>query len=321
MKDENSIEAKNLSKSFGSFWAVQDVTLSVVRGEIFGLLGANGAGKSTLIRMLCGLLIPTAGSAQVAGFDIVQEPDRVKARIGYMSQKFSLYEDLTVGENLRFYGRIYGLSNRQLKAVQGWALEMAALQGKERILARELPVGWKQRLALACALLHEPQVVFLDEPTGGVGPESRRNFWEVIRNLSERGVTVFVTTHYLEEAEHCHRIQFIHHGRLIAGGSPLELKKTFMSHPILEVECDQAYQALALLQTQDWVEAATIFGARLHVHVKDELEGQKKISRLFQEKGLRLSRVERVSPRLEDVFLRLIETHGARQSEQASEAP
>lgn len=303
----NSIEVKNLSKCFGNFRAVDDVTFSVAEGEIFGLLGANGAGKSTIIRMLCGLLRPTAGTGRVAGFDIIREAERVRERIGYMSQKFSLYDDLTVEENLRFYGGMYGLSRGELSAKVRWALELTDLLGKEKKLTLDLPTGWKQRLALGCALLHEPRVVFLDEPTGGVDPEMRRHFWELIRGLSDRGVTVLVTTHYLEEAEYCHRILFLHAGHPVVSGSPLELKSTVLEHPVLEVECDRTEAALALLQSQEWVGGANVFGFRLHVQVVDEGEGKKKIIRLLEEGGIHLKRLERVSPRLEDVFLRLIE--------------
>jgi len=304
---KNSIEVENLSKSFRDFRAVDDVTFSVAEGEIFGLLGANGAGKSTIIRMLCGLLLPTAGSGCVAGFDIVREAERIREKIGYMSQRFSLYEDLTVEENLRFYGGMYGLSRQELRAKVGWALKLAGLLGKEKNLTRDLPTGWKQRLALGCALLHEPRVVFLDEPTGGIDPEMRRHFWELIRSLSDRGVTVLVTTHYLEEAEYCHRILLLHAGRLVISGAPLELKSKVLEHPILEIECDQAAAALALLENLEWVRGANLFGFRLHVHVADEKEGEKKITHLLTERGIRLQRLERISPRLEDVFLRLIE--------------
>ncbi|MBM3284824.1 MAG: ABC transporter ATP-binding protein, partial [Candidatus Aminicenantes bacterium] len=293
---------------------VRDVTFSVAEGEIFGFLGANGAGKSTTIRMLCGLLSPTAGTARVAGFDIVREPERVKERIGYMSQKFSLYEDLTVEENLRFYGGVYGLSGRHLKRKIDGALGLADLVEKEKMLAGELPLGWKQRLALGCALLHDPKIVFLDEPTGGVAPASRRNFWDLISGLSASGVTVFVTTHYLEEAEYCHRVMLIHAGRLIAGGSPQELKARVIRQPILEVECDRTARALALLQAQEWVATAAIFGARLRVHVPDEAEGKEKMAILFREHGIALKHMERVSAQLEDVFIRLIEAEEAEAS-------
>jgi len=232
---ELAIEVKSLSKRFGDFVAVDAVSFEVERGRIFGFLGANGAGKSTTIRMLCGLLDPTSGTATVGGYDIRREPERVKRVIGYMSQKFSLYEDLTVVENIRFFGGAYGLAKKAVDARLAWVLEMAGLAGRERSLTRTLSVGWKQRLALGCAILHEPQIVFLDEPTGGVDPASRRRFWELINDLSERGITVFVTTHYLDEAEYCNDIRLIHAGRIVAGGSPGELKTKVIRNPILEV--------------------------------------------------------------------------------------
>jgi len=219
-----SIEVSGLTKKFGAFTAVNSVSFQVAKGEIFGFLGANGAGKSTTIRMLCGLLSPTAGGAIVGGFSVGTQPEKVKERIGYMSQKFSLYEDLTVVENIRFFGGIYGLGRSRIRTRLPWILEMAGLKGREHSLTRELAGGWKQRLALGCALLHEPEIVFLDEPTGGVDPVSRRRFWDLIYDLSVRGVTVFVTTHYLDEAEYCHRIMLMHAGEIIAGGSPRELK-------------------------------------------------------------------------------------------------
>jgi ABC-2 type transport system ATP-binding protein len=304
---EYSIEVHNLTKAFGNFVAVRNINFNVTRGEIVGFLGANGAGKSTTIRMLCGLLSPTAGTASVGGYDILKEPERIKERIGYMSQKFSLYEDLTVEENIRFYGGIYGLSSRSLSAKLRWALELSGLGGKERALTGELPVGWKQRLALSCALLHEPKIVFLDEPTGGVDPTSRRRFWELINDLAAAGVTVMVTTHYLDEAEYCHRLLLIHAGQLVASGSPEELKTKFIRHPILEVECEQTGEALTLLQAEDWVLASSVFGAYLHVQVADEEEGRAKISALLQSRGLVPKRIDTIRPRLEHVFVQLIE--------------
>ena len=219
-----SIEVSGLTKKFGAFVAVNSVSFQVARGEIFGFLGANGAGKSTTIRMLCGLLNPTSGDAIVGGFSVRTQPEKVKERIGYMSQKFSLYDDLTVVENIRFFGGIYGLARNLVRTRLPWILEMAGLRGREHSLTGELAGGWKQRLALGCALIHEPEIVFLDEPTGGVDPVSRRRFWDLIYDLSVRGVTVFVTTHYLYEAEYCHRIMLMHAGEIIAGGSPRDLK-------------------------------------------------------------------------------------------------
>jgi ABC-2 type transport system ATP-binding protein len=304
---ENSIEVRSLTKRFGGFTAVDAVSFDVERGRIFGFLGANGAGKSTTIRMLCGLLDPTSGTAIVGGFDIRREPERVKRTIGYMSQKFSLYEDLTVAENIRFFGGAYGLSKKTIDARLAGVLEMAGLEGRERSLTRTLSVGWKQRLALGCAVLHEPRIVFLDEPTGGVDPASRRRFWELINGLSERGTTVFVTTHYLDEAEYCNDIRLIHAGRIVAGGSPWELKAKVIRNPILEVSSDRTVEALEILQKEPWVLETSIFGTSLHISVGDEEEGRRLIRDRLAREGIAVHRVDRISPSLEDVFIHKIE--------------
>jgi ABC-2 type transport system ATP-binding protein len=302
-----SIEVKSLTKKFGSFTAVDAVSFEVGRGAIFGFLGANGAGKSTIIRMLCGLLDPTSGTATVGGFDVGREPEQVKNVIGYMSQKFSLYEDLTVVENIRFFGGVYGLSKKTIEARLPWVLEMAGIRGRERSLTRTLSVGWKQRLALGCAVLHEPEIVFLDEPTGGVDPASRRRFWELINELSERKVTVFVTTHYLDEAEYCNDIRLIHAGRIVAGGSPRELKEEVIRNPILEVASDRAVDALETLRKEPWVLETSIFGTSLHVSVADEEEGRRLIGERLAGAGIVPDRIDRIVPSLEDVFIHKIE--------------
>ncbi|MGZ4887440.1 MAG: ATP-binding cassette domain-containing protein [Candidatus Aminicenantales bacterium] len=317
---EYSIEVKSLTKKFGDFTAVDEVSFDVARGAIFGFLGANGAGKSTTIRMLCGILDPTSGTATVGGFDINREPERVKTVIGYMSQKFSLYEDLTVIENIRFFGGVYGLTNKAVASRSPWILEMAGLKGRERSLTRTLSVGWKQRLALGCAILHEPQIVFLDEPTGGVDPAARRRFWELINELSERKVTVFVTTHYLDEAEYCNDIRLIHAGRIVAGGSPRELKTKYIRNPILEVESDRVVDALEVLQKEPWVLETSIFGTSLHVSVADEEEGRRLIRDRLRREGITLLRADRIMPSLEDVFINRIEEQ-SRNARNAQEAP
>ena len=304
---EFSIEVKSLTKKFGDFTAVDAVSFEVGRGAIFGFLGANGAGKSTTIRMLCGLLDPTAGSAIVGGIDVGRRPEKVKKVIGYMSQKFSLYEDLTVSENIRFFGGVYGLSRRDVDSRLLWVLEMAGLKGRERSLTRTLSVGWKQRLALGCAVLHEPEIVFLDEPTGGVDPASRRRFWELINELSERRVTVFVTTHYLDEAEYCNDIRLIHAGRIVAGGSPRELKAEVIRNPILEVSSDRAVDALEALRKEPWVLGTSIFGTTLHVSVGDEEDGRRLIRERLVREGIVPERIDRIVPSLEDVFIHKIE--------------
>ena len=308
---DHSIEVKSLTKRFGAFTAVDAVSFEVERGAIFGFLGANGAGKSTTIRMLCGLLDPTSGTATIGGFDIGREPERVKQVIGYMSQKFSLYEDLTVVENIRFFGGAYGLSWKAVDSRLPWVLAMAGLKGRERSLTRTLSVGWKQRLALGCAVLHEPEIVFLDEPTGGVDPASRRRFWELINELSERKVTVFVTTHYLDEAEYCNDLRLIHAGRIVAGGSPSALKSEVIRNPILEVSSGRAVDSLEALQKEPWVLETSIFGTTLHVSVADEAEGRRLVQRTLARAGIVPERIDRIVPSLEDVFIHKIEEYSA----------
>jgi len=304
---EHAIEVRSLTKTFGAFTAVDAVSFDVEQGIIFGFLGANGAGKSTTIRMLCGLLDPTSGGAKVAGFDIRREPERVKRAIGYMSQKFSLYEDLTVAENIRFFGGAYNLARKTVDGRLPWILKMAGLEGRERSLTRTLSQGWKQRLALGCAVLHEPRIVFLDEPTGGVDPASRRRFWELINELSERGMTVFVTTHYLDEAEYCNDIRLIHAGRIVAGGSPRELKTKYIRNPILEVSSDRPVEALEILQKEPWVLETSIFGTSLHISVGDEEEGRRLVRERLGREGIAVHRIDRIMPSLEDVFIQQIE--------------
>jgi ABC-2 type transport system ATP-binding protein len=304
---DSSIDVRELTKKFGGFMAVDRVSFGVERGTIFGFLGANGAGKSTTIRMLCGLLSPTFGTATVGGYDIVRDPEKVKAAIGYMSQRFSLYEDLTVQENIDFFGGAYGLSRERIRTRRSWVVDMAGLKGRERSLTRTLSVGWKQRLALGCAVLHEPEIVFLDEPTGGVDPVSRRNFWELINRLSGEGVTVLVTTHYLDEAEYCNDIRLIHAGRIVAGGSPRELKSMYIRNPILEVECDRVVDALELLQKEEWVLETSIFGTYLHVNVEDEEEGKRRVAGTLAAHGITVKRMGRIVPSLEDVFINRIQ--------------
>jgi ABC-2 type transport system ATP-binding protein len=301
-----AIETRNLTKTFDSFVAVDRLTFQVRKGEIFGFLGANGAGKSTTIRMLCGLLSPTSGEARVGGFDIAREPEAVKSSIGYMSQRFSLYEDLTVEENLEFYGGIYDLSPTTMASRKEWAIRMAGLLGKERVLSRMLSGGWKQRLALGCSILHEPPILFLDEPTGGVDPLSRREFWELIYELSAKGVTVFVTTHYLDEAEHCNSIGLIHAGRLVANGSPTELKHTLDRYAVFEIVADRVVEAMETLQREPWVIETSIFGSAFHVSTGDKSVAPERLRHLLSGKGFRVSRVDRIIPSLEDVFVHLI---------------
>ncbi|MCZ6775567.1 MAG: ABC transporter ATP-binding protein [Ignavibacteria bacterium] len=304
-----AIEAINLTKKFGDFIAVNDLVFTVKQGEIFGFLGANGAGKSTTIRMMCGLLQSTSGTAVVGGYDINTQTEELKLNIGYMSQKFSLYDDLTVEQNVRFFGGVYGLRNAQLKERMDWVLKMADLKGREDSLTRNLSGGWKQRLALGCAILHKPKIVFLDEPTGGVDPISRRNFWELINQLSSEGITVLVTTHLLDEAEYCNDIILINAGKLIASGSPVELKTTHIKSPILEVALTQSsiVEALELIRVRPWALETSVFGTKLHVMVDDEAEGKRLIRKALREKDIEIQHIERIVPSLEDVFLYLLE--------------
>jgi ABC-2 type transport system ATP-binding protein len=301
-----AVEVEDLIKTFGNFVAVDHIHFQVERGEIFGFLGPNGAGKSTTIRMLCGLLMPTSGKGRVAGFDIMEEPEKVKQVIGYMSQKFSLYEDLTVIENLHFFGGIYGLSGSLQKEREEQALEMAELKELRDRMTRTLAVGWKQRLALGCAILHQPSILFLDEPTSGVDPISRRNFWSLIRQMGEKGITTFVTTHYMDEAEYCDRLALIYRGKIIALGTPSQLKLKTLSQGVMEVECDPLITALDLLKKEAWVSEAAVFGDSLHVIGKEGVDLEKEVNALFQRQGILLKRMERIRPSLEDVFVSLI---------------
>jgi ABC-2 type transport system ATP-binding protein len=302
-----AIEAHDLTKRFGTFIAVDNISFNVNAGEIFGFLGANGSGKSTTIRMLCGLLQSTSGTASVAGFDINKEPDEIKKNIGYMSQKFSLYDDITCMENIRFWGGIYGLSDAKIEERGKWAIAIAGLEGRENSLPRDLPGGFKQRLALGCAMLHSPKVVFLDEPTGGVDPIMRRRFWDLIRQLAEGGTTVFVTTHYLDEAEYCNRIMLIHAGKIIAGGTPEELKTKYLQTPVFEVETDRVIDAMNALDADKRVEETSVFGSFLHVSIPNEQDAKHVISETLEKQGISVSRVELIVPSLEDVFIHLID--------------
>jgi ABC-2 type transport system ATP-binding protein len=309
-----AVEIRDLVKRFGAFTAVGGISLDVEEGEIFGFLGANGAGKSTTIRMLCGLLAPTSGSARVLGVDVMRDPEEVKRRIGYMSQRFSLYEDLSVRHNLRFFGGVYGLRGRALAAREEWAIEMAGLSGKQDRLTGSLPGGWKQRLALTCAVLHQPRVVFLDEPTSGVDPLSRRRFWSLIDEMSADGVTVFVTTHYLEEAEHCHRLALIHAGRLSALGTVDEVKEVFRDRAVLEVSVPRVADALDTLTGQPFVREVSAFGTRLHVVVDDPAEGARQVVALLEAQGNGPATAERIVPALEDVFIHHVQAEEERRA-------
>jgi ABC-2 type transport system ATP-binding protein len=302
-----SVEVDHLVKTFGSFVAVDHIHVQVKQGEIFGFLGPNGAGKSTTIRMLCGLLLPTSGRGRVAGFDLLKEPERIKQVIGYMSQKFSLYDDLTVIENLHFFGGVYGLSGPSQREREDQVLERVGLKDLRSRTTRDLASGWKQRLALGCSILHRPSILFLDEPTSGVDPISRRNFWGLIQQMGEEGVTTFVTTHYMDEAEYCGRLALIYRGKIIAMGAPSELKTKTLTKGVLEVECDPLVPALDLLGKEDWVYEAAIFGDALHVIGREGIELKKEIAALFQAQKIGVRRMEWIRPSLEDVFVSLID--------------
>lgn len=310
--NNNTIEVQELTKRFGSFTAVDHVSFNVKRGEIFGFLGANGAGKSTTIRMLCGLLQSTSGTALVGGYDINSQTDSVKLNIGYMSQRFSLYDDLTVEQNIRFYGGVYGLKNSRLQDRMEWVLKMADLKGRENSLTKTLSGGWKQRLALGCAILHDPRIVFLDEPTGGVDPISRRNFWELINHLSAEGITVLVTTHFLDEAEYCNSIILMNAGKLIASGTPSQLKLDHIRNPILEVTSANVVDALETIRAEPWALETSVFGTKLHVMVSDEREGKASVERTLLGKNIKVLNIQRIVPSLEDVFLYLLEHDAAK---------
>jgi ABC-2 type transport system ATP-binding protein len=303
----STIEVRDLTRRFGQFVAVDHVTFDVGEGEIFGFLGANGAGKSTTIRMLCGLLRPTSGTARVGGVDVTRDPEGVKRRIGYMSQRFSLYEMLTVEQNIRFFAGLYGLANARFAERRRFVLEMAGLQGREGTLARDLSGGWRQRLALGCAILHEPPILFLDEPTGGVDPVSRRQFWHLIDDLARRGVTILVTTHYLDEAERCHRVAIIHAGRLATIGSIGEVKRVFAERPIVEMRVDRPVDAMRALDAMPEVEKTSLFGTAVHAVLRVAHAADVPIAARLRAAGIGVQAVAPVQPSLEDVFLDVVE--------------
>jgi len=307
-----AVKAENLVRRFGDFTAVDHVSFEVEEGAVFGFLGPNGAGKTTTIRMLCGLLAPSDGEAVVAGFDVKREADKIKERIGYMSQRFSLYNDLTVKQNLSFYAGIYRIPRSKRAARIDFALKMAGLEGQEHRLTAQLAGGVKQRLALGAAILHEPRIVFLDEPTAGVDPASRRDFWDLIADLRRRGVTVFVTTHYMDEAEHCDRLILIYSGRKIAEAAPRELVTTELAGTMLEVAGPPPVRVVAALENQPHVQAAQIFGLVSHVLIDNGDDAEARVRNDLQQAGLADAQVRRVRASLEDAFIRLIEREDER---------
>ena len=317
--NDGSVAVENLVKRFGSFTAVDHLTFDAKKGEVFGFLGPNGSGKSTTIRILCGLLRPSSGRAEVAGYDVANSPEAVRRKIGYMSQRFSLYNDLTVLENLRFYAGMYSVTGNELKQRIGWAIEMAGLKGRESSLTGILSGGWKQRLALGCAVLHRPPIVFLDEPTSGVDPLSRRQFWELIQQMSGEGVTVFVTTHYMDEAQYCDRLALIFQGRMVALGTPTELKLGSIKGDLMLLETDSLERTMEAARAIAGVRDAAVFGNAMHLVVSDANAVTGTIRATLEARGIRVIKLAPIRPTLEDAFVAL--TSGAAASPAAEAAP
>jgi ABC-2 type transport system ATP-binding protein len=307
MADGLAVRARGLTRTFGTFVAVDHLDFEIPIGAVWGFLGPNGAGKSTTIRMLCGILSPTDGQAEVLGYDVARDPEQVKLRIGYMSQRFSLYDDLTVAENLAFYAGVYGLTPEEARERADAWIARAGLRGRERVLAGALSGGWKQRLALACAVLHQPRMVFLDEPTSGVNPESRREFWDLIGTFADEGVTVMVTTHYMDEAEHCDTLAFIFGGRIIAMGTPNEIRRREMVGDLLEIRTPQYAEALDVLSARPDVQEAALFGRAIHVTVQEGRLAAPVLRDALEARGVAVERIVPVPPSLEDVFVSLVE--------------
>jgi ABC-2 type transport system ATP-binding protein len=312
-----AVEIENLVKTFGEFVAVDHVSLEVKRGEIFGFLGPNGAGKSTTIRVLCGLLTPTTGRATVAGFDVGADPEQVRRNIGYMSQKFSLYDDLTVEQNIDFFTGMYGVPRERRGARKDYVLRMAGLTERRNALTATLSGGWKQRLALGCAILHDPPIIFLDEPTSGVDPIARGAFWELIRDLSSTGHTIFVTTHYMDEAEYCHRLALMYRGKVIALGPPADLKRELSTHTLLRLDTPAPLDTMRALEEEPGVLDVAVFGGGLHVTVdggdsSEERAIMERIRERLTARGIAIRLLEKILPSLEDVFVALIEAEERR---------
>lgn len=304
--NQSAVFLKDVVKRFGDFTAVDHMSFDVAEGEIFGFLGPNGAGKSTTIRMLCGLLRPTSGQGRVHGLDVRTQSEEIKNVIGYMSQRFSLYGDLRVEENLKLFGGIYGLHNRTLNQRIEEVLDLIQLKGRRRAMTSDLPGGIKQRLALGCALLHRPPIIFLDEPTSGVDPATRRRFWELIYSLADRGVTVFVTTHYMEEAEYCNRIALINQGKRIALGSPQDLKDHSLDGRVFEIETSDALSAVECLEDATEIYEAAIFGRQVHVRMKEDVDAREYLVPVLSSKGIEVTHIQPIEPTLEDVFVALV---------------
>jgi len=312
--DNIAVSVQSLEKKFGDFTAVNRINFEVNKGEIFGFLGPNGAGKSTTIRMLCGIISPTSGSGRVGGFDIIKEQHKIKENIGYMSQKFSLYNDLTVEENINFYSGIYKIPRKEKKERFAATIRTAGLEGMESSLTATLAGGWKQRLALGCALLHKPKIIFLDEPTSGVDPITRANFWGIIKQLAALGVTVFITTHYMDEAENTNRMVLIYRGTIIAQGSPQEMKTKYMKNEVLEIAITSPQDWLDRVAKIEGVKEAALFGATIHTVVYDSSKAIPAIKGFLQEEKAGEFSVNRILPSLEDVFVSSIEEYDHTES-------
>jgi ABC-2 type transport system ATP-binding protein len=302
-----AVEVEGLVKTFGDFVAVDHVSFRVRRGEIFGFLGPNGAGKSTTIRILCGLLRPSGGRASVGGFDVATQAERVRQNIGYMSQKFSLYDDLKVEENIDFFSGVYGVPEHLRGERKDYILRMAGLEEKRNTMTRLLAGGWKQRLALGCAILHQPPILFLDEPTSGVDPIARRGFWDLIYQLSEAGHTIFVSTHYMDEAEYCHRLALMYRGKIIALGAPAALREQFQAHSLMYLETSDPLDSMKALEGQPGILDVAVFGGGLHVTVAEPTAAASQIRRALEGPGIAVRRLEVIQPSMEDVFVAMIE--------------
>ena len=303
---ENAIEIRNLTKMFDKFTAVNNVNFDVKKGEVFGFLGPNGSGKTTVIRMILGLINPTSGTGKVLGYDITKDNEKLRNKIGYMSQKFSLYEELTVDENLDFYGGVYSLSKNKIKEKKKEILKMADLTGKENLIVSTLSGGWKQRLALGCSIIHEPEILLLDEPTGGVDPIARRQFWDIIYNLSKKGVTILVTTHYMDEAEHCNSIGFLYYGNILSLDTPNNMKEKVIDGDIVEIRVDNTLKSIELLKTKDKVKDASVYGAGIHAMVQESLNLDE-LKFYLSDNHIKVQSIKKVKPSLEDVFVFLVE--------------
>ncbi len=314
-KPEFTVEVQGLVKKFGDFTAVNHINFHVKPGEIFGFLGPNGAGKSTTIKMLCGILTPTSGRGTVGGYDIIREQIRIKEHIGYMSQKFSLYDDLTVEENIYFYSGIYNVPDKE-KRIKDIA-KKAGLDRFMKIMTSMLSGGWKQRLALVCALIHYPNIIFLDEPTSGVDPITRQTFWDIIKDLAKMGITVFVTTHYMDEAENCDRMALIYKGNMIAIGTPTEMKTKFMKNEVLSINVPNPEEEAEKLTALAYINDVALFGAGIHATVVNSEEAIPRIKEIFRQKKVKDCKVEKINPSLEDVFVSLIENYDKEHADES----